>query len=452
MTTIEYVRRLPSYEIVKTPNPADTHIRGIINMLMPDLLPKLDEYTRGMYSEELNYTAFYKYERPITTELAIKEALLSDSYIYATRCHVEDELRDSFSVDAISMSQLDKVSYIGSSAAGFGYVGLKRDNYLIARAHATSNLANFNRWGTEFRFTPYKAFSCTQLALRADPKVRHVWGAPFHTILIEGTIAQPIIQNLQLKNQPIFIGRDMFKELPATIHRMMRDDNYAYCVDLSSFDSSVNVWFIECFFDFVKSTVRFPNIFSSSAVSYCREEVINTPVVMPDGKLYICRTGVPSGSYFTQMIDSYVNLILLRAAQLYHCERVLPTYVLGDDSLFVYRDPNLLDELENFFAKFNFVMNRKKSIVSKDPGEIIFLGHNFYGSRLTRDDFTLACLAVHTEDPVTTPDESVIRLCSLLYDSGYNSFFLLNLIKKASTLYGLPERLHHPYVQLFLLG
>ncbi len=452
MTTIEYVRQLPSYKIVKFANPSDGFVRGIINILMPDLLPKIDLYTRGMYSEARHYDAFRKYERPITTELAIKERLLSDPYIYAARHFVEDELRDSFTVNAIPMNCLDKVAYVRSSAAGYGYTGLKRDNYLLARAHATSNLANFVRWGTEFRFTPYKAFSRTQLALRADPKIRHVWGAPFHTILIEGTIAQPIIQNLQLNDQPIFVGRDMFKELPSVIHRLMREDHFAYCLDLSSFDSSINTWFIERFFEFVRCTVRFRNSFSSKAVAYCQEELCNTPVVMPDGKLYICKTGIPSGSYFTQLIDSYVNLILLRAAQMCVCSRTLPTYVLGDDSLFVSSDPALLENYESYFALFGFKLNTKKSVVSSDPEKIVFLGHNFYGSRLTRDDFTLACLAVHTEEPVLTAHESVTRLCSLLYDSGYNSFFMLNVLKKAVLLYGSPRTMYPPYVSLFLLG
>jgi CDP-diacylglycerol pyrophosphatase len=59
-----------------------------------------------------------------------------------------------------------------------------------------------------------------------------------------------------------------------------------------------------------------------------------------------------------------------------------------------------------------------------------FLGHNFYGSRVTQDDFTCLSLALFTEQPVTTAEESAIRLSSLIYDSGYNSFALLNIYKR----------------------
>ncbi|APG78353.1 RdRp [Xinzhou partiti-like virus 1] len=452
MSTLEFVRQLPSYSLMQHGTPCDLYARGLINALYPEALPSIDEYSRGMYDIEHHYTAFYKYSRPQYLEQAIKHRLESSSLIKEARAIVESELTESFTVQAISMSHLDAVSFVGSSAAGYGYVGNKRDNYLVARGHATSNLANFRRWGSKLRLTPYKAYSRTQLALRADPKIRHVWGAPFHTILIEGTIAQPIIVNLQLYDQPIYIGKDMFKELPYTLNRLLRDNFFAYCIDISAFDSSVNQIFIDWFFDFVSKTVTFPNAFTRSAVDYCRFELKHTPVVMPDGKMYICHTGIPSGSYFTQLIDSYVNLIMLRACQLSILESVVPTYVLGDDSIFCHHNPNHLESFRVLFEEFGFKLNVRKTIVSKSSQEIVFLGHNFYGSRLTRDDFTLACLAIHTETPIVNSSQTVVRLASLLYDSGHNSFFLMNLLTAAIKRYGSPRPLHPPYVQLFMLS
>lgn len=452
MTTLTYKRRLPSYKLSSTATPVDIYVRGLVNELYPDALPSIDHYSRGMYSEALHTKALMKYDIPQTTEHRLKVTLSHDPYIQRSIDIVRSELRDAFTVKAISMSKLDDVSYVPTSSAGYGYVGNKRDNYLIARSRATANLANFRRMGSDLNLTPYKAFARTQLALRTDPKIRHVWGAPFHTILIEGTVAQPIIEKLSRSDTPIFVGKDMFKTLPSTLFRMMNENQYVYCLDLKSFDSSVNSWFIESFFDFLSTTVTFPNTFSSYSLSYIRYELLNTPIVMPNGKLYICTTGVPSGSYFTQLIDSYANLVILRASQLQVYSETLPTYVLGDDSMFVHQDPTRLDDFAVALATYGFTLNSKKSIVSKDPSEIVFLGHNFYGSRLTRDDFTLACLAIHTEDPVTDVSMSIIRLYSLLYDSGYNSFFIMNLITRAHLRYPVHVSYSYPYAPLFLLS
>lgn len=452
MTTLRFKRRLPSYKICATSTPVDVYVRGLVNELYPEALSSIDHYSRGLYSEELHTKALMKYNIPQTTEHQLKVFLSNDTYIQRSIDIVHSELRDAFTVTAISMSQLDNVSYVPTSSAGYGYVGNKRDNYIEARSRATANIANYRRRGTDLLLTPFKAFARTQLALRTDPKIRHVWGAPFHTILIEGTVAQPIIEKLSRSDTPIFIGKDMFKTLPSTLFRMMNANQYVYCLDLKSFDASVNSFFIDSFFDFLSTTVTFPNVFSSYSLSYIRYDLLNTPIVMPNGKLYICTTGIPSGSYFTQLIDSYVNLIILRASQLQIYSETLPTYVLGDDSMFVHQDPTRLNDFAVALAAYGFTLNLKKSIVSKSPSEIVFLGHNFYGSRLTRGDFTLACLAIHTEDPITDVSLSIIRLYSLLYDSGYNSFFIMNLITRAHLRYTVPVSHPYPYAPLFLLS
>lgn len=43
-----------------------------------------------------------------------------------------------------------------------------------------------------------------------------------------------------------------------------------------------------------------------------------------------------------------------------------------------------------------------KTIITQNFRDIIFLGHNFYGSKVTRDDFTYLSLSLHTEDEIPT--------------------------------------------------
>ena len=79
----------------------------------------------------------------------------------------------------------------------------------------------------------------------------------------------------------------------------------------------------------------------------------------------------------------------------------------------------------------------EKTIITEDIREIVFLGHNFYGSRVTRDDFTCSSLALFTEDPISDINLTILRLASLIYDCGYNSFY---------------DYIRHCYMNMILFG
>ncbi|KAF6215866.1 hypothetical protein GE061_000201 [Apolygus lucorum] len=135
---------------------------------------------------------------------------------------------------------LDAVSWIPSSAAGFGYIGKKADNYLLARKNATRVLTGYSKWKSSYRFSPDKSFARTQLAMRAHPKIRHVWGRAFHHIHIEGLIGQPLLLRLMEVDTPIYIGKDIHKDMPYCILEATADGGTCYCIDFSKFDASVS--------------------------------------------------------------------------------------------------------------------------------------------------------------------------------------------------------------------
>jgi len=119
--------------------------------------------------------------------------------------------------------------------------------------------------GSDLRQTPFRSHFRTQLSQRTDPKVRPIWGAPFHTTLIEGLIAAPIIKNLMKEDTPIYIGKSLFRELPYDIRKDLEDSKYIYCLDWSRFDSSVNSAFLQWFFDYLEEVVRFPDTLTSNS-------------------------------------------------------------------------------------------------------------------------------------------------------------------------------------------
>lgn len=465
MDTVRHVRRLEPYYINREHDPVDPFVHEIIQQTVPaPTIDALFDYTRGMYSLDLHYASFNKYIRPTGLDELYWFRMQNNPHFQRAFQHVEDVLSPYLAVTPIPTDQLDRIKWWNSSAAGFGYIGKRRDNYMLARRNATRALYQFEYFGDDYRFVPFRAFARTQLALRANPKVRHVWGSPFHSLLLEGCTAQPITEQLLISNTPIYIGRDVLKNMPHDIRRILDNTcGQCYCIDWSCFDSSANRGILDWCFDMLEKYIEFQTVGDRFAFAYARKFFVHKPVVMPDGHLFYVSTGVPSGSYFTQIIDSIVNLVYVYALQSKFFGTFAPTYVLGDDSIFaVNSSTNYLSQMSDWMNGFGLTMNVEKSLVTPHYSEVSFLGHNFYGSSVTRDEFTLLSLALFPEEQSDDPVMSAVRTSSLLYDSGFNSTAMYNLLKilvakhhiddLTVTLEGIrPIGVTPPFSKLFLL-
>lgn len=441
--TIRFIRHLPRYSILEHEDYTDPYIERIVNSrLDPMTIKSLKEYTRGCYDIDLHYEAFYKYYTTAAMNVKFSRAAEADPHITKAIIHVRRLLEPIGQIVPISKSRLDDVKWIPSAAAGYGYVGVKKDNYELARHNATRCFYDYARWRHNYRFVPDKAFARTQLAKRVKPKIRHVWGRAFHHILLEGLFLQPLITKLALNDTPIYIGRDIHLEMPAAIMRLTRDNHLTCCLDFTSFDATVCSYLITQAWTILETLFIF-NADSEIAFDLIRDLNTNTPVIMPDGRLYEVTRGVPSGSYATQIIDSIVCLILISALQLKFFGHTVESYVMGDDSIFTFKEESLtLEQAANYFQTFGMTLSMDKSIITRHRSDVTFLGHNFYGSRVCRDEFTCLCLALFTETPTPDPESSALRIASLIYDSGYNSMVLFNIYKILLTTYHMDWSSH----------
>lgn len=75
--------------------------------------------------------------------------------------------------------------------------------------------------------------------MRANPKIRHVWGHAIHHILIKRLISQPLLDGLMKHETPIYIGKDIHKDMPYLILKATKDCGTFYCLDFSKFDSTI---------------------------------------------------------------------------------------------------------------------------------------------------------------------------------------------------------------------
>jgi hypothetical protein len=156
MSTVTFIKKLWSHTTPTSDAFTDPYAQEILfSMLDPDTISRLQEYTL-----DLHYENFLKYDRPLTTERALNSTVLNCPIIRLAVSRILNDFACIKGLHSIRQSQFDTVRWIPTSAAGYGYIGKKAENYDIARRRATYNLFAFKD-NDDFLFTPDKAFART---------------------------------------------------------------------------------------------------------------------------------------------------------------------------------------------------------------------------------------------------------------------------------------------------
>ena len=209
-------------------------------------------------------------------------------------------------------------------------------------------------------------------------KTRLVWMYPLEMTMLEAKFARPLIEVYKEIRSPMPYALRRH-EIGARLEYSLKGRNKV-ALDFSKFDSSVPSKLIRTAFRIMATWFRDFEDFDKESWKVIQNYFINTPIVMIDGNLYTGkRHGVPSGSYFTQLVDSIVNYIIITASMLKydmhpHERRV---HVLGDDSVFA-TDVNVnLSELKSYFLTKGFKLNVEKSAVVRSNEPIHFIGFDW---------------------------------------------------------------------------
>lgn len=440
--TLQYLTKVKPHPIRKSPQIIDHFVLETLQeYLNEETLIEFQGYTRSFYTLQGHYANLWLYDRPIVQKP--KDRVLDLAIHLASETFKLEK-----QVTAISWDALKDVPFIPSSSAGWGYVGKKGAPGNHEKAVSRS-VYSLNAWletirgqsSTPFRFAPDLAWTRTQLGTFEAPKIRHVWGQAFENVILEGITAAPLISAYQKIGAPMPIGIHIYKRLPEIINTTLsqeRERRIGVGLDIKSFDTSVQPWLIREAFDIFRKNIIFTDEMSEESFNYTIEHFINRPVVMPDGRMWLKRLGVPSGSYYTQLIDSAVNLIATYYAQLKVYNTTFKTYVLGDDSLFgvpeelTYPDPALF---EPHFQKLGFTLSTAKCIVAERAQDLEFLGHVARGTRVDRETAEMLRLALYPEQEVSGPAMSLSRITGILIDSALCSWPIIHLHKAMTNKY-----------------
>lgn len=279
-------------------------------------------------------------------------------------------------------------------------------------------------------------FARAQITTRDKNKIRSTWGYPMDVYLEEGRFFYPLIAQVKTTELNIPIGYQVEMSTGGMAHiasmiSKNKGATFKIC-DWSKFDKHVPPWLIRDVFSilrekFVMDKVKDAegkiwNVRPDRSERRWRKIVnyfINTPVRTCKGARFMKQGGIPSGSCFTNIIDSIVNQVMQRYI-VYQTTGTMPLaeIYLGDDSVTAEIGAvNLDDQAKLAHDKFGAELNVRKSYVTSNPRNVHFLGYyNYDGSPLKAQDFSIASFIFpeHTvKEPVVTAARALGQLwCS----------------------------------------
>jgi len=407
----------------------------------------IEGWSRSFYSGEAHLKNILEYSIPDTPITAVNQSLYADS-CSAVRMEINSLPRvEAFDVN----TQLDLISYEPSSSAGYGYFGSKGPingsvhKRAMSRAKATIyDACSSTGHGIEHQLrtaVPDVGYTRTQLADIAErTKVRGVWGRAFHYILLEGTSARPILEAFQNADSFYQIGSDPTVNVPRKLGLLSSTCRWMYGIDWSKFDATVSRFEINAAFDILKTMVIFPNFITQQAFEFSRQLFIHKKICAPDGHIYWAHKGIPSGSYYTSIVGSVVNRIRVEYMWRLQFNRGPDRcYTQGDDSLIGDRDYYNPEVMAYNVASLGWRLNPDKTVCSRIPSEVTFLGRTTTGGQNQRDIIRCLRLLILPEYPVTSGSISAFRARSIYEDSGGRSEILKTIADRLKRKFGIAE-------------
>jgi len=282
----------------------------------------------------------------------------------------------AFFVGQLKPNDIERVNYKASSSSGAPLFRKKGDVYVesLHEAYAIRNgmcpppLTVYHRGKNE-------------------QVVRPVYGYPFSMTLIESRFFEPYQFEVIGHHNP-YVGGRTYSAVGSDINELRWKSNLIYALDYSGFDGSISAKLISLAFKVIEANFDLSKSRDAEDWLLVKKYFVTAPMLMPDGKMVTGRRhGVPSGSMFTQIVDSIVNAIVIEYSKIRLGFMTSRYYVLGDDSLIgvVGLGPSLAD-LKRVMEELGIYLNVDKSRVEKYSNKKQhFLGHYWYQGVMSRE-------------------------------------------------------------------
>lgn len=276
------------------------------------------------------------------------------------------------------------------------------------------------------------AFVRSHITNVGEYKVRGIWGYPATVTFGEAVFALPLIDHYKKGTSPIAYGYETSLGGAMKIRNKF-SAKWNAAVDFKKFDKTVPTWLIEIAFAILSENIDFVHyeghghadaMKNYRMYNYLVDYFINTTVRMANGDRYQKNSGIASGSYFTQLVGSVVNFILIQWACYRQDIRISEILVLGDDSIFSSSEKFSLPMMTDLMESIGMKVNMSKSQVDQDLNSIKFLGYKInHGLPHKERNEWMAALML-PERPDHSWDDVASRALGLLYaNCGVDDYF-----------------------------
>jgi hypothetical protein len=273
------------------------------------------------------------------------------------------------------------------------------------------------------RMDPCILFTRTQ----EQKKTRPVWGFPIADTLNEMMFYRPLLEHQKQSGyRAAVIGPEAVDTGVSKLMKFASENNLQLVsIDFSAYDTSIRPELSMLCFDYIKSLYQTSY---HDNLDYIFERFVSIGLVTPDG-IYTGEHGVPSGSTFTNEIDSLVQWII---AINYPGEKLVDFQIQGDDGLYAVTDP---EKLMDWFTQFGLKVNKEKSLISDDTAQYLQLTYNpmyeesgeFKGIYSVSRAFNRICYPERftdfTRDDIDGKSYFAIRAISILENCKYHPWF-----------------------------
>jgi len=296
--------------------------------------------------------------------------------------------------------------------------------------------------GVGYALPPCSAFHRTVASEKEKLKIRLTWGYPVDVIAEEARFFYPLFASVKqvCHERDAFYGIGLETALGGVDHIRSHFErapigSRVMNADLSEFDQHVPSWIIRDVFSYLGSFFDFSRVVDAEGkiwsvnpdqtvrrwnamVSY----FIKTKIRLPTGGVYQKFQGVPSGSMWTNLMDTIVNAAQMRTVARRCGLHIFRDYYYGDDSTIIFCPPCNIDVTafsNMLLSLFGGKLHPDKTELFDDPSGIHWLGYrpSRPSQGATRPLEFLVASTIYPERECSTPIESCARLLGQAYST-----------------------------------
>lgn len=229
------------------------------------------------------------------------------------------------------------------------------------------------------------------------PKTRLVWMYPLEMTILESVVARPLIEFYLGVHTPMVFGKTS-SYISTCFQKAKFDNKYVIATDQSKFDQHARAKDIRCAFNCFRKLFDLKQPIDSQGhtvgdvFNIIENYFIFTPLVFPSPRgpqiTKDKKYGVPSGSYFTQMVDSYINYAV--TIQIFRDLHVKfspqSVFVLGDDMVAFAHSFVSVSALHEKAAEYGYNIHddEKSQVLRTSDPSFDFLGRHWTDNIPTR--------------------------------------------------------------------